>query len=135
MIVVQLVALPLGAVLIGFGARALARWPTAIPARPTRHAQLRSVPVGLEHKQRLIATAWNAGDVHLRLRPVLRQIASARLRRHGADLDGDDPRARALLGESLWEVVRPDRPRPEHGHERRLRRGELRELVDRLEDL
>jgi len=62
---------------------------------------------------RLLTAARNAADFHMRLRPILREIATARLaRRHGVSLDRDVAAARALLGEELWEVVRPDRPEP-----------------------
>jgi hypothetical protein len=52
----------------------------------------------------------NEFDLHYRLRPLLRQIAAERLQDlYGIDLDRDPERARPLLGEGLWEVVRPDR--------------------------
>src|SRR5207237_10917002 len=52
----------------------------------------------------------NEFDLHYRLRPLLRQIAGERLYgRYGLELDRDPDRARALLGEGLWERVRPER--------------------------
>ena len=52
----------------------------------------------------------NEFDLHYRLRPLLRQIAAERLLDHyGVDLDREPDRARSLLGDDLWEVVRPDR--------------------------
>jgi hypothetical protein len=52
----------------------------------------------------------NEFDLHYRLRPLLRQIAAERLYDlYGIDLDTDPERARPLLGEELWEIVRPDR--------------------------
>ena len=52
----------------------------------------------------------NEFDLHYRLRPLLRQIATERLHdRYGLDLDREPERARSLLGEELWAVVRPDR--------------------------
>jgi hypothetical protein len=52
----------------------------------------------------------NAFDLHYRLRPLLRQLAAERLAaRYGIDLEGDPDRARPLLGEELWELVRPGR--------------------------
>ena len=51
----------------------------------------------------------NSFDLHYRLRPLLRELASARLHaQHGVDLDRDPRRARRLLGDELWEVVRAD---------------------------
>ncbi len=71
---------------------------------------------------------------HVRLRPVLREIAAYRLRRrYAVELDDEPARARELLGPAAWDVVRPDRPPPED----RLAPGptlpELRELVEELE--
>jgi hypothetical protein len=55
----------------------------------------------------------NAFHLHLRVRPVLREVASHRLMKHyGIDLDAEPGRARELVGASAWELVRPDRPPP-----------------------
>ena len=73
---------------------------------------------------------------HIRLRPVLREIAAIRLRRrYGVDLDREPARAQELVPSAAWDAVRPDRPPPED----RLARGpslaSLRELVSELERL
>src|SRR5207248_752064 len=48
-------------------------------------------------------------DVHYRLRPLVSEIAVARLaRRYGIDLARRPERARELLGPRTWELVRPD---------------------------
>lgn len=58
----------------------------------------------------VVLGAANEFDLHYRLRPLLRKLAAERLyRRHGVELDGDPERAKPLLGDELWEVVRPDR--------------------------
>lgn len=78
--------------------RALAP-PRARPARPDALARLED--------QVLLATTA-ALDVYVGLRPLLRDVAAQRLRmRHGVDLDGEPARARALLGDEAWELVRP----------------------------
>jgi hypothetical protein len=52
----------------------------------------------------------NEFDLHYRLRPLLRQIAAERLHDlYGVDLDREPERARSLLGDELWAVVRTDR--------------------------
>ena len=76
----------------------------------------------------------SAMHLHVRLRPVIREIAVHRLRRHyGIDLDAEPARARELVGASPWELVRPDRPSPAD----RLATGptlaQLREVVADLE--
>ena len=65
----------------------------------------------LDRIDRLVVLgAANEFDLHYRLRPLLRQVAAERLyRRHGVDLDRNPGRAKPLLGDELWEVVRPDR--------------------------
>jgi hypothetical protein len=76
-----------------------------------------------------------AFDVHYRLRPHLRRIAVHRLGTRGVSLDGQPPRARALLGAEAWELVRPDRPEPEDRNGRGLTLALLRRVVERLDAL
>ena len=71
--------------------------------------------------------------MHRRLRPLLRELAAARLRRRGVQLDHDGDRARELLGDELWEIVRPGRPMPADRFGPGLSGSELRRLVERLE--
>jgi hypothetical protein len=93
-----------------------------------------TVPADL---RRLEQTLWFASareaDLHLRLRPVLREIAELRLAARGIALDGGDAGARSVLGEELWEVVRPDRPAPTDRTAPGLPPEALHALVDRLE--
>jgi hypothetical protein len=56
----------------------------------------------------------SALHLHIRVRPVLREIAAHRLRAHyGVDLDSEPGRAQELVGPTAWQVIRPDRPPPE----------------------
>jgi hypothetical protein len=76
----------------------------------------------------------SAFHLHVRLRPVLREIAAHRLRRrYGVELADEPGRARELIGSAAWEIVRPERPPPRD----RLATGpsfaQLREVVDELE--
>ncbi len=73
---------------------------------------------------------------HVRIRPLLREIAAHRLQlRYGVELDREPERARELLPADVWAVVRPDRPPPAE----RLAAGpsfsEQRSLLDGLEKL
>jgi hypothetical protein len=73
---------------------------------------------------------------HVRLRPVLREIAAHRLRSHyGVELDREPGRARELVPAHAWALVDPDRPPPED----RLGPGptvrSLSEVVGELERL
>ena len=78
----------------------------------------------------------SALHLHVRLRPILREIAAHRLwMRFGVDLDREQERARELVGANAWELVRPERLPPSD----RLARGpapaDLRVVVDELERL
>ena len=75
-----------------------------------------------------------AADLHFHLRPILREIAGARLAtRYGCDVDSRQ--GRALLGEEAWEIVRSDRPPPEERFAPGLPAEELQRILDRLERL
>ena len=98
-------------------------------AVPTRR------PGDLERFERLVANSDTASAVHLRLRPALREIAAARLGSRGISLDRSPGDARRILGEDLWELLRPDRPRPADPRAPGMKLAQLTELTDRLEDL
>src|SRR5262249_35482331 len=108
-----------------------------VPRMPPRTRALRSRwmaprPAALQRIERVVdAGRQTAGDVHVRVRPLLHEIADALLRRQGVRLETEPDRARALLGEELWELVRPDRPRPPERRAAGLELGELERLVDR----
>ncbi len=93
-------------------------------------------PADLVRLERLVVTGRaTAGDLHQRLRPVLQEIAAARLRPHGVWLDRNPDEARRLLGDDLWELVRADRPRPSDPREPGLSIDQLHSVVTRLERL
>ena len=115
--------------------RALPVAPSALDAalvRRTPAAKLDS----LDRAEGLVVIGLsNAGDVHWRLRPVLREVAGAALHGRGVDLDGDPAAARALLGEEAWELVRADRPRPRDTFAPGLSPAALDRVLAVLEDL
>jgi len=97
------------------------------PPEPQRPPQLerieRAVTLGVA----------NTYDFHARLRPVLRDVAAARLARSGVDLD--TLAGRAAVGDDAWELLRPDRPPPDERFARGIEPQQLRSLVDMLETL
>ncbi len=89
----------------------------------------------LEKLERAVSMATASGyDVHHRLRPVVREIASGQLLvRRGIDLDRQPEAARAVLGDAAWELARAERPRPQAHAEPGLDLGELEHVVAGLE--
>lgn len=71
-------------------------------------------PASLARMEREISiAATSAFDAHHRLRPGLIELAAGLLAsRRGIDLERDPDRAHAVLGDDVWELVRPDRPQP-----------------------
>ena len=69
------------------------------------------------------------------LRPLLVPIVTARLGRRGIDMALAPRRAQELLGDRLWEIVRPDRPSAANRVGRGLASDELRQAIERLEQL
>ena len=102
--------------------------PLQQPPRSLRSGQLESVARALDRAE---ASSF---DLHTTLRPIVLEIAAARLARHGVSLERQPERARALLGAQTWELVRPDREAPARGADRGgCSRDELRAIVDSLE--
>lgn len=71
----------------------------------------------------------SAFDFHVRLRPVLREIADARLSARGRRIED----AEELLGPEAWDLIRPDRPAPEDRHAPGADPAAVRRFVDALE--
>jgi hypothetical protein len=93
-------------------------------------------PAQLVRLERVIEWSGSSGlDAHTRLRPVLVEIAEARLARHNLRLDRDPAEARRLLGSTAWELVRPARPPPEGRLAPGIGSRELEEILDALEAL
>ena len=69
------------------------------------------------------------------LRPLLAPIVAARLGRRGIDMALAPRRAQELLGDRLWEIVRPDRPPIASRVSRGLAGDDLREAIERLEQM
>jgi len=77
-----------------------------------------------------------AGHAWHHLLPRLRAVAAARLgSRHGIELDRQPDAARALLGDDVWELLRPDRPEPEDQHAPGVARNRVVAVIARLEAL
>ena len=116
------------------GAIRLAAPPEASPfeAALRRPAPAPVRPESLEELERTILLATETAiDWHVRLRPLLQEVARDRLAtRHGLDLEA--PSARALVVDA-WPLVRPDAAPPAERFEKGVRVEDLRAAVVALE--
>lgn len=86
-------------------------------------------------ERELYMSAARDFDLHYRLRPVVREIAVARLERRGLSLDSGSPAVRELIGDELWQLVSPDREPPRDRQALGPGLGALRLTVESLERL
>jgi hypothetical protein len=115
------------------GGQGRSLYEAALRRRRARPERLREL-ARLEREVSLGAT--HSFDFHVRVRPHLRAIAEHRLEsRRGLRLDDGSQAVRTLLGEELWELVRPDRRPPEDRLGPGVALPQLRAAVDRLEAL
>jgi hypothetical protein len=121
-----------GLLLVGVVAAIRRRLPAArelhrrrVP-RPVRKA---ARPQQLEWLERQVGDARDTGyELPYRFRPLVRNIAAAALvREHGVLIDRDPERAESIVGDRIWQLIRPDDPAT------RLPPGGLRALVADLE--
>lgn len=115
------------------GAEPAGRFEQAFRERKSPTAQ----PVELLRMEReLILGTANADHAHRRLLPLLRSAAAARLAaRHGLKLERRPETARTLLGEDVWELLRPDRPEPKDRHGRGLPQRQIAAVIEKVESL
>jgi hypothetical protein len=120
--------------------RWLQRWALAVARirdRLPRSTSRRSVTSELARIEgAVVESLGSANGVHRRLRPLVRDIVEDQLAvTYGLNLGRDAIRVRQLVGEDVWELIRPERPFPEDGFAPGLRLQELVALVDSLESL
>jgi hypothetical protein len=90
----------------------------------------------LRMDRELVLGSADADHAQRRLLPLLRSVAAARIAaRHGFELERRPEAARALLGEDVWELLRPDRPEPEDRHATGVPRRQIVAVIDRVESL
>ena len=127
-----------GAIATVIGVAALAaRLPIAKrPPAPRPPPRRPSVPSQLLRIERILRRSGESGlAAHSLLRPMLSEIAEARLARRGVQLNRDHDEARRLLGPEAWELIRPDRPRPPDDRAPGVAPRELEAVLDSLEAL
>jgi hypothetical protein len=123
-----LCGLVLAAAVAALPARERSRFDAGL-ARPAEESRR---PAQLERTERAVTLGVaNSYDLHARLRPLLREVATARLAARGIELDSE--RGRAAVGGDAWELLRPDREPPDDRFAGGIDRQELRRLLDFLE--
>jgi len=98
------------------------------PPRPMRPPEL------IRTEREITLGMASAGHLHQRLLPLLREAAAARLStRRSIDLERRPEQARRVLGDDVWELLRPDLPEPDDRQAPGISIGRLRRVVDALE--
>jgi hypothetical protein len=109
--------------------------PAKSPFAAARRPRRRAPPVVLPELDRLgrelSLGMQSAFDFHVRLRPVLQEIAEARLAARGRRLE----EAEGLLGPEAWELVRPDQLPPADRHAPGADLAAVHRFVDALEKI
>jgi len=121
----------------------LVRGIQALPTTPSVHAVLPLHTVDADDAaqqttlHRALASAqWSAAGLQSQLRPIVIEVAGARLsRRYGIELQRQPELAQALVGARTWELVRPDRSPSEAGPRHGWSHEQLVELLDELEEI
>ena len=121
----------------GAGVAALAKLPArrgGVDDRQRARERLDPLPTQFVRLERIVEWSGESGlSAHTRLRPVLVEIAEARLARRGLSLDQDVEEARRVLGPAVWDLVRPDRPAPRRRDTPGIPPRRLEEILDGLE--
>ena len=90
----------------------------------------------LRMDRELVLGSADADHAHRRLLPLLRATAAARIAaRHGFELERRPEAARVLLGDHVWELLRPDRPEPQDRHDPGVPRARIAAVIERVESL
>jgi hypothetical protein len=115
------------------GPEPASRFEQAMRARKRTVAQPEEL---LRMDRELVLGSADADHAQRRLLPLLRATAAARIAaRHGFELERRPEAARALLGEDVWELLRPDRPAPEDRHAAGVPRERIAAVIERVESL
>jgi hypothetical protein len=109
------------------------RFEAALRARPAKAPE----PVELLRMERELELGIaGAGNAHYRLLPLLRSAATARLAtRHGIEVERRPDAAQAVLGDDVWDLLRPDRPEPADRFDAGVPRDRIIAVIERVESL
>lgn len=114
--------------------QSLRRWPGLPRVRARRPAPPKA-PAELQRLEALAGGLLTETEVDRDLRPLLREVATARLNLAGVRLEAEPERARELLGDRLWSLLQRQQRPSEDRFAAVLSRRELEDLIDTLERL
>ena len=125
------------ALLVYFLRRTLPRKTFVWSPRPRPWKRAQSIEQFEKIERALTAASWNESHLYESMRPLVREILAARLRRHHRiDLDRAPERAHAVVGDGyVWSLARPERKPPSGAGGRGWSRDELDKLLNELEAL
>ena len=90
----------------------------------------------LRMEREILLGIADADHAHRQLLPLLRTTVAARLAaRHGLEPDRRPELERELLGDEVWELLRPDRPEPTDRHGPGLREEQVVAVIEKVESL
>ncbi|HYM50408.1 MAG TPA: hypothetical protein VET65_07510 [Candidatus Limnocylindrales bacterium] len=121
--------------------RARRRLPGSIPSAFDAALTLAPQPAAAadefeSFRRALEGARHSAYDVHYRLRPLLRDLASSRLRqRRGIELDAEPDLAATVLGEEAFALLRERRPAPRSFRRPAMTQEALERVVRGLESI
>jgi hypothetical protein len=115
-------------------------WPVPAPrfeqALRSRKPQAAQPEELLRMDRELVLGSADADHAQRRLLPLLRSVAAARIAaRYGFELERRPEAARDLLGEDVWELLRPDRPEAEDRHGPGVPPRSVLGVIERIEAL
>src|SRR5262245_55430084 len=116
------------------------RWPVPAPrfeqALQRRKPQASQPEELLRMDRELVLGSAEADYAQRRLLPLLRSVAAARIAaRYGFELERRPEAARELLGEDVWDLLRPDRPEPADRHGPGVPRQHVVAVIEKVESL
>jgi len=132
--VLDVYLLYLGAVLLLVLARLTApeKGRTTIP--PKKEKTDTRLPELVRIEREVVLATGSGFDRQMRVGPLMRDIARYKLwTRRGIDLQEQPERARELLGDELWGLLRAGRPEPNLRYAPGATIAEIRQMLERIE--
>jgi len=104
------------------------------PIPPKKEQPSTRLPELVRIEREVVLATGSGFDRQMRVGPLMRDIARHRLwTRRGVDLDEQPERARELLGEDVWRLLRSGRPEPDLRYAPGADVAELRQILARIE--